>query len=336
LPSRIDIGRAPEGILDLSNEEILEEFKAALEASGASSETVKAYTAAVKDFLSFIGAKPLREVTMRDIIAWRNERLRNGFPNKKMLTKEKWQTTLHYYTLFLRRFFEWLGLGLKIPSVKKPPGRIDVLGDEEVEKLMNAARTPMDKLILKLLIDTGLRSRELLGIRVEDVDFKNELIRVTSAKYGKERYVTATSETFQMLYSWIKLNNLKPGDRLFNITYSGLYKKLKRIAMRAGVPVEKIRPHVLRHTFATRALKQGLSLPSLQRLLGHSDIKTTQIYLHLSIEDLKKEYRDKMEEGLNQSSLKTCIKCGREIPADALYCPYCGSAQVAGSPTAET
>ncbi|ADV64393.1 site-specific tyrosine recombinase/integron integrase [Desulfurococcus mucosus] len=333
MPGRIDLGRAPQGILELGNDEILEEFKVSLEASGASSETVKAYLSAVKDFLSFIGGKPLREVTLKDVVAWRNERLRNGFPNRKMEGREKWQVTLHYYTMFLKRFFEWLGLNIGVSSVKKPPARINALSDEEIEKLMNAARTPLDKLILRLLVDTGLRSRELLGLRVEDVDFHSRVIRVSSAKYGKERYVTATGETFEMLRSWIALNGLKPGDRLFNLTYSGLYKKLKRLAARAGIPPEKIRPHVLRHTFATRALRRGLSLPSLQRLLGHADIKTTQVYLHLSIEDLKKEYQEKI--GGGTGGLRRCVKCGREIPADALYCPYCGSSQQAASPALE-
>ncbi|MEM1828922.1 MAG: phage integrase N-terminal SAM-like domain-containing protein, partial [Desulfurococcaceae archaeon] len=95
---RIDIGEAPPGILDLSNEEILREFELTLETSGASRDTIKSYMAAVSDFLSFIGNKPLREITARDILNWRNDRLRNGFNNSKTMDRSKWQVTLHYYT----------------------------------------------------------------------------------------------------------------------------------------------------------------------------------------------------------------------------------------------
>ncbi|MEM1627709.1 MAG: tyrosine-type recombinase/integrase [Desulfurococcaceae archaeon] len=319
---RIDIGEAPPGILDLSNEEILREFELTLETSGASRDTIKSYMAAVSDFLSFIGNKPLREITARDILNWRNDRLRNGFNNSKTMDRSKWQVTLHYYTIMLRRFLKWLGLDIKVPGVKKPQARIDVLSDEELQSLLRVAKKPLDRLILSLLISTGLRSRELLELRVEDVDFNRQVLRVRSAKYGRERYVTATPEVFDMIDSWIKLNGLKPGDKLFSLTYSGLYKKIKTLAKRAGIDTAKIRPHVLRHTFATLAIRKGMSLPSLQRLLGHSDIRTTQIYLHLTIDDIKREYEEKFAD--TNMVLNRCINCNREIPRDASYCPYCG------------
>lgn len=318
---KLDIVEAPEGILDLDNESILKEFELALEASGATRETIKAYTAAIRDFLSFIGNKPLREVTLRDILNWRNERLKNGFPGAKTADREKWQVTLHYYSLFLRRFFQWLGLRLKVPGVQRKPPKIEVLTESEVAKLLAAARNPRDRVIILLLLYTGLRSKELLGLRVEDVDFERGVIRVKSAKYGKERFVTAPKEVFELLSAWIKINNLKPKDKLFKMTYSVLYKRLKKIAKKAGIDVHKVRPHVFRHTFATMAIRKGLSLPTLQRLLGHSDIRTTQVYLHLTVEDVKREYEEKMG-GIAEP--RTCPSCSRVVPEDALFCPYCG------------
>ncbi|MEM1635316.1 MAG: site-specific integrase [Thermosphaera sp.] len=327
MPGRIDVGKAPSELLELSNQEVLQEFVMLLESTGASKDTIKAYQSAINDFLEFIGSKPLKEVSLRDVLAWRNERLRNGFPRRKTLDKNKWQSTLHYYTIFLKRFFEWLGLELKIPSVKKPSPKITALTDEEVNKLLAAARGPLDTLILRLLLDTGLRSKEILSLRVGDIDFDNGVIKVVEGKYGKERYVTASSDTFKLIESWIKLNNLARDDRLVNLTYGGLYKKLKRLALRAGIPPGKVRPHVLRHTFATRALRSGISLPSLQRLLGHTDIRTTQVYLHLTIDDIKREYREKLENKLSTIAGEglLCPSCRRSIPADAVFCPYCGT-----------
>ncbi|WP_440059050.1 site-specific tyrosine recombinase/integron integrase [Thermogladius sp. 4427co] len=326
LPGKIDIGKAPEGILEQSNEDILSLFLATLEASGASKDTIKAYKSAISDFLLFINGKPLKEVTLKDVIAWRNDRLKNGFPQKKTGSKESWLSTLHYYTIFLRRFFKWLGVNIIIPSVKKPPRKIDVLSDTDIERLLDAAERVEEKLVLKLMFDTGLRSREILSLTVRDINFDEKTIRVREAKYGRERYVTATTETFEMIKAYIKLRGLRPDDRLFNYTYSGLYKMLKRLARKAGLDEAKVRPHVLRHTFATRALRMGLSLPALQRILGHSDIKTTQVYLHLTVEDLKKEYASKLDSAV--LSTKKCTSCGRIIPADALFCPYCGARQV--------
>lgn len=318
---KLDLGEAPEDILELSNEEILREFIATLQAAGASKETIRAYTAAIRDFLSFIGDKPLKEITLRDVVNWRNERLTNGFPGSKTDDKSRWQVTLHYYTILLRRFFKWLGLRVKIPGTRRLPAKIEALSDEEVARLLLAAKRPRDKLILQLLLTTGLRSRELLELRVGDIDFDKGVIRVRGAKYGKERLITAPKDVFEALEAWIKLNNLKPRDKLFDLSYQALYKVLKRLTQKAGIDPSKVKPHVLRHTFATMAIRKGLSLSTLQRLLGHSDIRTTQVYLHITIEDIKREYEEKFGGAI---AVNQCSSCGKSIPANAVYCPYCG------------
>ncbi|WFO75557.1 tyrosine-type recombinase/integrase [Desulfurococcaceae archaeon MEX13E-LK6-19] len=349
MPRGLDVGKAPRDILYLDNKSIVEEFLMALLAAGASPETVKSYRAALMDFIEFLGDKPLREVTLSDVNKWRLTRLEKGFRRPRSSDRRAWLTTLHYYTLFLRRFFEWLGLNIRVPVTRRPVRRIDALRDEEVERLLKACRDALDVVIIRLLIDTGMRSRELLGLRVDDIDFDNNEIIVREAKYGRERRVLVTRETMEVLRSWIKLKGLKPGDRVIPLTYSGLYKRIKRLAKRAGIDVSKLRPHVLRHTFATRALRRGMSLPALQRLLGHTDIKTTQVYTHLTLEDIRREYA-KLEEnpspgadravagGTGVSSpgvleLRFCPRCGREWVQGARFCPFCGfdSASIFGA-----
>ncbi|MEM1676053.1 MAG: site-specific integrase [Desulfurococcaceae archaeon] len=319
MPNKLDLGKAPDNIFELSNEEILNEFILVLESAGASRDTVKAYRSAILDFLKYIGNRDLRNISLRDVIAWRNTRIKEGFDRSRSKESNSWKTTIHYYTMFLNRFFEWLGLNIKIPRVSKPARRIDILSEDEINKLMNSVRDPVDNIILRLLLDTGIRARELLSIRVEDIDFKEKLIRIVNSKYGRERYVVVKNETLDLIISWIKINNLKQSDRLINLSYSGLYKRLKKLAERAGLPCWKVRPHVFRHTFATSVLKKGFSLSSLQKILGHSDIKTTQVYLHLTINDVKKEYERILENNLNK-----CLNCGRELVLNAIYCPYCG------------
>ncbi|HIC98618.1 MAG TPA: integrase [Pyrodictiaceae archaeon] len=295
---KFDLPPPPRGILEKSNNEILEAFLSALLAAGASEKTVKAYRVAIQDFLEFVGGKHLRDVTEDDVQRWIRARLRKGVkrPRKKVLdsyeARRMAQTTMHYYTLFLRGFFQWLGLPVRVPVVKKPRGReVEALREEEVYKLLSAARDTLDLLIVVLLLETGLRAQEAVSLRLRDVDLERREIRVRNAKYGVERIVYFGPLTEAVIRKWLEENpSLGPNDRLLGISYQALYKRLKSLAKRAGLDPDRVRPHVLRHTFATEALKRGMSLPAVQKLLGHRDIKVTQIYLHLLREDVKKQY----------------------------------------------
>ncbi len=333
MAGRLDIGSAPPGVLDMDNLSIVEEFLASLEAAGASPQTVKAYRAALMDFIGFLGDKPLRETGPREYNAWRMHRLRNGFPGSRGRGGRQGRlATLHYYSLFVRRFLRWLGLGFDAPVTRRPRRRVDALSEEEVRRLLDAARDPLDMVILRLLLDTGMRSRELLGLRVGDILFDEGVIVVREAKYGGERRVLATRETLEVLRAWIRLRGLGPRDPVVPLSYSGLYKRIRRLGERAGIPREKARPHILRHTFATRALRRGMSLPAVQRLLGHSDIKVTEIYTHLTLEDIRREYRRLEDEAAappipahgRAVEPRFCPRCGRPWVPGARFCPYCG------------
>ncbi len=277
----------------------IEHFLRLLYVAGASEQTVKSYRAALQDFAEYVGPdRRVEELTQELVEEWISYRLTRGV--KKPRSKERGgyearrllQQTMHYYTLFLRGFIEWLGVEVKVPVVKKPSRpRVEALSPGEVQALLVAARDTLDLLIVALLFETGIRAREAVELRLSDIDMYSNSIRVRAAKYGEERIVLYGPLTRYALEKWLSENpGLKPSDKLLGISYSGLYKRLKSLAKRAGIDPAKVRPHVLRHTFATEALRRGMSLPALQRLLGHHDIKVTEMYLHLVNEDIRRQY----------------------------------------------
>lgn len=290
---RFDLPPPPPGLLEKSNQEVLEAFLAALAASGASEKTIKAYRAALTDFLGYLKGKQLASISNSDVAGWVYEKLSRGFKRPREEDDKARRATIHYYTLFLRGFLAWLGLNVRVPVVPKPRrNSVEALGVEDVHKLMAASRDPLDMLIVALLFETGLRAQEAVGLKWRDIDFAKREIRVRNAKYGEERIV---------FYGWLTEYALRlvlatrppqnPYEPVLGISYSGLYKRLKTLAKRAGLNPEKVRPHVLRHTFATEALRRGIPLPVLQKLLGHHDIKVTQVYLHILDEDARRAYQ---------------------------------------------
>jgi len=326
---KIEIDSPPENVFEHSNEEIVEMFLNSLFAAGASEKTIKSYRVAIKDFLSFIGNKHLKDVGLIDVNRWKTHRLRSGFAKEKRENdlfeiKRKRQVTLHYYSIFVRRFLKWLNLPAKVATVRAPKRKeVQTLSTEEIAKLLRASRDLLDIVIVRFLLETGLRAEEALNVRVGDVDFVNCEVRVRRGKYGGFRVVFFSKELSEILKLWVTVKSLSRDDKLIPLTYVGLWKKLKTLARRAGVDPSKVRPHVFRHTFATEALKKGMDLISLKNILGHSDVKVTQIYTHLVKEDLREKYFS-----IFSTMNSSCPKCGRTVPSDARFCPYCGYALV--------
>ncbi|MFP3259757.1 MAG: tyrosine-type recombinase/integrase [Sulfolobus sp.] len=259
--------------------------------AGASENTIKVYSIAVKDFLNYIKKDP-RTVTASDVNNWIINVMRRGTRDKKRIEinemKRRKMVTARLYIIAVLRFLKWLGKDIKPVTPRIRRNEIFALDEETFNKLLEITKRTSDKLILKLLFDTGLRAKELLSIKVSDIDFERGSITVRNTKNQETRTVFFTEGTKSLLIKYIKSKCLKSDDKLFNLTYNALYKRLKRIGKKIGID---LRPHLLRHTFATVAIKKGVPLPAVQKLLGHKDIRTTQIYTHLLTTDLENIYR---------------------------------------------
>jgi integrase/recombinase XerD len=267
--------------------EAVSAFLATLSALGLNVKTLKAYSAALNSFANFVGRDRLvSEVTLDDYIRWLSKLRGGGLKGGGGVS----DSTIHYYSVFVRRFLRWAGLKAEIPVVPRAKsGFSDALTWDDVERLVRASRDYVDLVAVTLMAESGIRASELLSLRAVDIDLHSGVARVTG-KYGKQRIVILGPLSRAVLADYMVRSRLNPGDRLINISYQALYKRLKKLAYIAGVDVERVRPHVLRHTFATEAIRRGMSLPALQKLLGHSDLKITQLYLHLTNDDVRREY----------------------------------------------
>ena len=182
----------------------------------------------------------------------------------------------------------------------------DVLSRDEVNHLLSGPKgtapcTLRDRALLEVLYACGLRASEAVSLTLDDVDLEEELLRARG-KGSKERLVPIGREAVAALRAYVArgrpaLVGLRPERHVFvnarggGLSRQGLYKIVQTYANTAGLK-DRMSPHTLRHTFATHLLAGGCDLRTLQEMLGHADIATTQLYTHLSTERLRDVYFD--------------------------------------------
>jgi integrase/recombinase XerD len=192
---------------------------------------------------------------------------------------------------------------LRTPRVT--PRLPEVLTREDIENIIRQVKIeePLglrDRAMLELLYATGLRVSELVHLSVHEVDLEVGYLR-TMGKGSKERIIPIGRSAIQALREYLqgprhalalqaKGENLFLGRRGRGITRQGFWKILRRHASAAGIR-KRITPHTLRHSFATHLLEGGADLRSVQSMLGHADIATTQIYTHVSRDHLKQQHQ---------------------------------------------
>lgn len=185
-------------------------------------------------------------------------------------------------------------------------GLPEVLSVEEVDMLLRARSgdTPLslrDRTMLETLYATGLRVSELVRLRLNDVSLQKGLI-TPLGKGGKQRAVPLGEEAMLWLRRYLEEARpllQKRGQSVFlflslrghAMTRQNFWEIIKKTALKAGIERAKIKPHVLRHSFATHLIEGGADLRSVQAMLGHADISTTQIYTHVTTERLKKLHK---------------------------------------------
>ncbi|MCS4541817.1 MAG: tyrosine-type recombinase/integrase [Euryarchaeota archaeon] len=164
-----------------------------------------------------------------------------------------------------------------------------VLSKEEVNKMTEATNNLKHKLVIMFLYYAGLRLDEARNLNWQDIDFDREIIHLKTAKGDKERVVFLHKKLIDML----KMYGISKNGPIFVSQRDRKYNKrtiqqiIKSASKKVGIK-KNVAPHTLRHSFATHLLESGADIRYIQRLLGHKDLKTTQIYTHVANKDIKK------------------------------------------------
>jgi integrase/recombinase XerD len=273
---------------------------------GLSSNTVSAYCRDLAKFSSFAQKQKLalEAVSRDDLVDFLASLYRQKLESKSVAR----------HLVSLRNFFRFAQMQELIPAdpsqnLESPKIRRSLPGYlrlEEVERLLAQPdpKTPFgmrDRAMLEVLYSAGLRVSELIGLRVSDLDSKSGSVRCIG-KGDKERIVPVGKKALSMVEKYMhdarpKLIGRATGSPMLFVNRRGgalsrvgVWKILSAYGRRAGLRVP-LTPHMLRHSFATHLLERGADLRSVQLMLGHADISTTQIYTHVVEERLKQIYK---------------------------------------------
>ena len=246
---------------------------------GFSPQTIKSYSYNTSRFLDFIDKSGLNM---------------NNYSVKSYLLAQNVSTNtsrLQYASIsfFFREVMKRPFSFEEVPIKKKEKQLPKVVSREKIKQMIDLTKNLKHKLIIKLLYSSGLRLQELINLKRKDIDFERGILNVRKGKGNKDR-ITLISESLKLDLLKYYSNNVFKTEYVFE-GHNGKYtkKSVQKILDLAGKKMEiKVTPHMLRHSFATHLLESGTDIRLIQKLLGHSDLRTTEIYTHVSNKDLSK------------------------------------------------
>lgn len=280
-------------VADESNVEVLKLFLATKKIEGGSDETARTRWIILSKFAEEVG-KPFANITTFDILRWLAEQQQRVS-----------LSTAECYRNMLASLFRWMHQNRFIPSnpmetikpIKHPDAIKTAFTPVEVDALKTTCTTKVDRAMVELLLSTGLRCEELCNLKWKDINFITKDIQVIEGKGNKNRLTMMDDICKKYLLDYRKsLKN--ESEYVFSVKYRGevkqrttasVWKRLKELGKQAGVT--EVNPHKFRHTFATTLYKRGLDVHMIQKLLGHSNINTTMIYLDSNIDMLRDAYK---------------------------------------------
>lgn len=256
----------------------LDKLKTELKLRGFSPLTIRNYSFFVEKFLKH-SLKEEKDLDQEDVRNYLASLLDSKSKNTVMLAAAALK---FYYSQILNKEIGHI----KVP--KKDKHLPEVLTKEEVKKLIDSSETRKSKLILSLLYSSGLRVSEVVKLKPGDIDFGQNIGWAREGKGSKDRMFILSESLSKELGEY---NKKRDGTYLFSeenpLTTRNIQKIVKLARHKAQIN-KKVTPHTLRHSFATHLLEAGTDIRIIQTLLGHASLSTTQLYTHVSSEQLKK------------------------------------------------
>lgn len=264
---------------------------------GASPRTLSAYESDLRQFLEFCKEEP-QNITTSDVSAFMQELSRQAYSQKSQARK---LSAIREFCRFLfseRILNDNPAQEVNAPKQEKPLPKF--LTPAQIEQLCQQAATHQNLsyrrvgVMIELMFDCGLRVSELVGLSANAVNFDKRIIQVRG-KGSKERIVPISERAVKALHNYETyradfIAKGKSSDRLFpsktakegHITRDMFFKTLKQLARECGLNEALISPHTLRHSFATNLINHDADLRAVQKMLGHENIATTEIYTHIT------------------------------------------------------
>ncbi len=287
--------------------ELISKFCTNLKIEGKSENTIYGYNIDLEQFYSFLQpffegeviVEQIQIIQIRDFLRWLHD-------------KQDCNRSLARKMASLKAFFQYCKLQdvilvnpmdrLKRPKYEKKLPKF--FSQEEMELLLNIPDLTCkygirNKAIFELIYSSGLRIAEICSIRIQDIDLKRQLVRVVG-KGNKERIVPVGNMAIQSIQNYLEIRHEfspETGERTLFVTRSGkaFYSRQMNIILQRYISLiaqqKGYSPHTIRHTFATHLLQGGADLRAIQQMLGHTNLSTTEIYTHVTLDDITSAYR---------------------------------------------
>jgi len=242
--------------------------------------TIKTYTHYFKDFAVEFSERELPAISKEEINSYILKLIRG-----KNISPSQQNQRINAIKFFYEKV---LGMEKEYYDIGRPRKRRylpEVLSKEEIGTMIKVAENRKHKCLIALIYSCGLRRSEAIHLKLEDIDSKRMLIKLNDAKGGKDRYINLPVQLLNLLKEYYR--EYRPSVYLFEGQKGGLYsaesvwKVVRQTAIRAGVK-KRVYPHILRHSFATHHIEQGIDIRYIQEWMGHESIKTTQRYTHVA------------------------------------------------------